>query len=669
MSNTVNPMTEGLKLVQTDTVHSFWRIFGQTVSFEDGFSLELFRGGAHLGSILSNQVQLVAQMKQRFLALGAKDGDTIYRINLGPRMQQVQGRLRTQDGYTREYKVIVELQVLDSSQFIKLYLQGADPVNLVILSIVETIQEYADRTIYEKMHPTNIQAKAMYAFDREPGNLRAGIHINRAYQPFLGDDKAYQPINLSPLLNVSGKLTTHEGYMRDYAVTVELEIIDPVLHQQLDRQGTAPFDLAKITIDGALQIYARNESYERLSELQLRNIVEHAFDTLPSRATGGLKIVRAHHFSLKAAPDYINLGHRTFTLTGKLATTDFYERDYEMTVELEIGNPTEFIRLTREGNDPLHLARVVIEGAIQHAAAGKAHDELPGVDLDKAAQSAFAAAPSSTIGGLKIVKAHKVFLRVDPRILERANIKHQTSIEKATVQNKAELEYLENELDFKSAQQIEAQELTLIRLRQEREKIQYIFELEKDDAAEAHRLRKALSQWTYSEWVARASEDMQANVSLQKIVEEMTTLRRILPTGLPQIAEQPNMKQLPEEKATDGQGQSQKPLRQMFENIELGLTLVEIRVPAVIRGLLNEQERAFQVLEVIVGGPAESADFQEADFLVKINGQYVYTADAIDIALKSIQLGSEMRVIVLRDEMRKSLIIAPLQPTVNADEE
>ncbi|MBV9227946.1 MAG: hypothetical protein JOZ18_01440, partial [Chloroflexi bacterium] len=253
MANVENPKTDALQLVQTTTVHGFWRIFGQTVTFEDGFSLELFRGGAHLGSILSVQAQQAAQMKQRFNALGAKDGDTLYRVNLGPKMLPIQHSLRTYDGYTRDYGVTAELQVIDTSEFIKLYRQGADPVSLVILGIKEALQEYGNRTIYEKMHPANIQAQAKYAFDKEPGNLRAGIRINRIYQPSLGEDKNYQPINRSPLTDLKGKLTTLDGYVRDYDVTIQLQITDPQQYMYLEGTGAAPLELARTAIDGELQ--------------------------------------------------------------------------------------------------------------------------------------------------------------------------------------------------------------------------------------------------------------------------------------------------------------------------------------------------------------------------------------------------------------------------------
>ncbi len=794
MANVENPKTDALQLVQPPTtVHGFWRILGQTVTFEDGFSLELFRGGTHLGSILSGQAQQTAQMKQRFQALGAKEGDTLYRVNLGPRMQLIQHSLRTYDGYTRDYAVTAELQVIDSSEFIKLYRQGADPVNLVILGIKETLQEYGDRTLYEKMRPASIQTQAKYAFDKEPSNLRAGIRINRTYQPSLSEDKNYQPINLSPLLDLKGKLTTLEGYVRDYEVKTQLQITDPQqykyleytgaaplelartaidselqryarqefyetlselqLHDvvehafdklpgqvnsglkivrshrfslgedknyqpinrspllsvdgklttlegyacpykvtvelqvndlrvylQLDREGAAPLNLARAAIDGELQRYACQESYETLSELQLHNVVEHAFDKLSSRVTGGMQIVCGHRFSLDADPDYINLGHRTLVLTNTLATADHYECEYEINVELEVDKPQEFVRLTRQGNDPLNHVRVAIEGAIHLATKDKMHDELPSVDLHQVVHSTFANAPDSTIVGLKIVKAHKVSLKVDPRIQEEADIIHRTRVEAIRAQRQAELADLENKLDFESAKQVEDQEITLAQKRQAREKAEYLFGLEKDSVEEAHRLRKALSQWAYSQWVERAGEALQANVPVQSIVEEMSTLSRALQSGLPQVSEPTANNQLPAGNALGGVSPAQSrqlslgatesgqddtlvvevpspPKRNKIKNQEWGLTLVEVRLPIVLRDLLDDQDQAFQVWEVTEGGLAQAAGFQETDILIKINGQHVYTNEAFDRAFDSLQPGEQIKILVLREETRKSFTL------------
>jgi len=381
-----NQKTDALKLVWIDTVYSFWRS-AQTISSEDGFGLELFRGGIHLGSILSSQVSLHPQMKQRFQELNARKGDTCYRVNLGPRIQFIQGTLQTMDGYNREYSVIIELQVIDPLQFITLYRQGADPVNLVILNIESIIQEYAERTNHDQMIPTNIQSKAELAFASKPDCCIAGIQINRAYQPSL---------------------------------------------------------------------------------------------------------------------------------------------------------------------------------------------------------------------------------RGDPLIQEQVNLEREIAAQINKLRKEAKLVDAENQIDFESAKQIQDQELVLLRMRQEKDKAKSIYEIEKDSLEEAHRLRKSLSQWAYSQWIERAGEALQANEPVQNIVEEMSTLSHALESGLPQISEPPVVnKQLLGERAAGAPNQPQNDDSQIVEvpsspkrNIKKlvwGLTLVEIRVSPDIRGLLDEQERAFQVIDVLEG--------------------------------------------------------------------
>ncbi len=451
MSNeTENPLTDALKLVQTYTVRSFLNIFGQTVSFEDGFSLELFRGGTHLSSILSSQAGSPTQMKQRFQAL---DKDILYRVNLGPKIQVVRDKLRTMDGYTREYAVSVELQVIDPAQFIELYRQGADPVNLVILGIKLAIQEYADRTNHEDMRTLNILGKARYAF---AGNLRAGIRINHTYEPVL---KA-----------------------------------DPMIQEQID---------------------------------------------------------------------------------------------------LERKNRMEINRMEKQ----------------------------------------------------------------------------------------AELVHKEGELDFESAKQSETHELALLRMQQEKEKAQYLFELEKDAKMGAHQFRKDLFQSVLSQLMERAGEALQANVPVYEIVEDITALDGAFLRSLPQIESAKTTDgqdralngQPPEGSGQAGQDESQSsdaampPKRAEIEKQEWGLTVKEVRLPVRLRDLVDEQELAFQVWKVTEGGLAHLAGFQETDILIKINGQQVYTAEACETALNAIQPGEEIKILVLREEMRKLLTLTP--PKSNADQE
>src|SRR5260370_31254649 len=106
-----NEMTDELQLVQSATVKGFLGLFGRNLSVAEGFSLEVFRGDSHLGSIISNDIEVAGDVKRRCERLGARGGDTILRVNLGPRTLNLSGKLYTEDGYTRAYEIVLELRV------------------------------------------------------------------------------------------------------------------------------------------------------------------------------------------------------------------------------------------------------------------------------------------------------------------------------------------------------------------------------------------------------------------------------------------------------------------------------------------------------------------------------------------------------------------------------
>src|SRR6266700_510373 len=320
MPDATNSMTDALQLVQTDIINN---LLPRTINPENGFSLELFRAGNYVGSTRSNQTK----------PLVARKGDILYRINLGPHTQLVTGRLRAQGGYTREYSVQVGLQVMEPARFLELYRQGRDPVHLALQDIQAALQEYADRTTYERMHPANIEGKATYAFNKEPGNLKAGLRIVGVYQPTLGEDKTYQQINASPVIAVNGKLTTREGYVRDYTLTVELAVTDFQFYRYVEATGTSPLDRAKDAINNELQKYARQQFYDDLADSHLRDVSEHAFDNLTNQFIGGLKIVHIHAPSLGPDKTYQPIDiSPILLLNGQLTTREGYVRRYELSV-------------------------------------------------------------------------------------------------------------------------------------------------------------------------------------------------------------------------------------------------------------------------------------------------------------------------------------------------
>lgn len=653
MPETHNPMTDALKLVNTEIVQRRW--FSSALNSEEGFSLEHFRNGMHLGSLRSNQTFAGIQVGQQIQALDTRDGDTIYRINLGPKVIVVEGSLRTLDGYTRTYKVSVELQVSEPFQLISLYIQEADPVHLVSLGIQEAIQDYANHTAYEDIHPTNIQAKARYAFDLEPGRSRAGIHILRTYQPSVDADSTYQPIIRSPLLHVSGKLTTAERYERDYTVDVELEITDRLIYLQLEREGSAPLNLVQTAIYGAIQRYTTQQAYEKLFEAQLQNVVEHALDDLASRIRGGLKIVRAHSFLLQPDPDYKSV--ESLELTGTIETTDHRERAYEMTVELEVGDAPLFVQLTREGNDPLNLVRAAIAGAIQRATHDKEHDALHDEDLREAAEEVFKEVLDQMIGGLKLVKARKVSLHPDPKIKEKADITYQKEVEETEVRREAELVELVQKLESQRDLQARQQEFERARLQQAIEKMRYQMQLEKDDLKAISQFRRNLLQIA----MEQAEQSLEADADVKGIIAKIENLLNLFPRSVTSVSEQVQLQNLQHpEILTLKAGQVSSDTSQATETIapselnkinddRIGWTLIEVSVPLAIRHLLDKQDRAFQVRRLVAGEAARCAGIQKGDFLVEIDGQPAYTTESIIAAFDSIQEGHEVEITVVRD--------------------
>src|SRR5437764_15368308 len=122
-----NTMTDELRLVQMEDAKSVFGLFGRMISFEDGFSLEVFRDGMHLGSVRSKDVAITNDIQTSFERMSIRDGDILLRVNLGSRILTIKGDLLTQDGYTQGYEIVLEIMVNDPTQFAMHYVQQNDP--------------------------------------------------------------------------------------------------------------------------------------------------------------------------------------------------------------------------------------------------------------------------------------------------------------------------------------------------------------------------------------------------------------------------------------------------------------------------------------------------------------------------------------------------------------
>lgn len=397
MAHIPNYFTDMCNLVETQLVGGL-KLLSQTIPPRQGFSLELYHNGVYQSSARPGE------------SVSARSGDTVYRVNLGPCSTPVEGVLTTRDGHTRKYGVLVEFQVVDPSAFLQLYLQKSDPVSLLHMSIRNAIQVYAERNDYEEIHATGILDKAKFAF-AGTNNLRAGMRINDAHQPYVLINPDYKRvINESPVLTLQGHLKTLDGYRCDYKLTVELEITDQKLYAHMEQQKAEPQKLAQVAIEGGLEQFALQQRYADLSELQLRLAVEQVFNTLPSRVASCMKIVRIHSLALDGTSSISNFW---LPLTGQVLTRDGYTRLYEVSVEFQITNQLRYEQLKYEGADPQGMAGKAIEGEIQRYASQQFYEDLTEAGLRTVVEHAFDHLASRLVESIKIVYAPQLSLGED----------------------------------------------------------------------------------------------------------------------------------------------------------------------------------------------------------------------------------------------------------------
>jgi hypothetical protein len=143
----VNGMTNTLGLVETVST-TRWDMI--TLNVPNGFSLEVFRGGRHLASITSQN------MERRWDFGVLMRGDTIHKVNLGYRYKAFQGQLYSSDGFVRAYEIDLRLYVSNPTLFAVQYLQMSDPILLVHKEIERILELYARPLNHNSMNEEHI---------------------------------------------------------------------------------------------------------------------------------------------------------------------------------------------------------------------------------------------------------------------------------------------------------------------------------------------------------------------------------------------------------------------------------------------------------------------------------------------------------------------------------
>jgi hypothetical protein len=142
-----NPVTDRYGLVQSEIVRAL-PVFGHRISAVDGYSLEVFRGEIHRGSV---RTRIARSTSNKPVQKKVYNGNVIFKVSLVSCSVQVVGNLTTKDNYVRMYDVTIDLIVSDPLLFLNRYRLSKDPMNLAIERFKSTFQRYASQREYNNL--------------------------------------------------------------------------------------------------------------------------------------------------------------------------------------------------------------------------------------------------------------------------------------------------------------------------------------------------------------------------------------------------------------------------------------------------------------------------------------------------------------------------------------
>lgn len=145
-----NQVTDHFRLVQTEIVTTV-PVLGRMIFAAEGYSLEIFRGEMHLGSVRTRQTMSAGGAEGGLVKMKVNNGDVIYKVRIVPLFVPVIGNLTTKDKYVRSYDLTLDLVVSDPVLFVQGYRLGRDPLHLSIERFKSSFQHYASQIKYEKL--------------------------------------------------------------------------------------------------------------------------------------------------------------------------------------------------------------------------------------------------------------------------------------------------------------------------------------------------------------------------------------------------------------------------------------------------------------------------------------------------------------------------------------
>jgi len=179
-----NPLTDTLKLVHQEEGHGTFHIFRRKRAEKYSFCLVVFRGKAFLGYIPSSDITVEGDILRRYERIGIKNGDTILSVNLGPQPLEISDTLPTRDGYPCDYRLILDIRVIDPVKFAQQYVQETDPVARAKTAIEGHIQQCSGHYSHDDMNDGLLREFAEESLTIEP-NADFGLTVVKAQKATL----------------------------------------------------------------------------------------------------------------------------------------------------------------------------------------------------------------------------------------------------------------------------------------------------------------------------------------------------------------------------------------------------------------------------------------------------------------------------------------------------
>lgn len=556
--------------------------------------------------------------------------------------------LTTLDGYVRPYEVQIELEIVNIYDYKSHDLTGEKALSLAEATIHGELQRHAHEQFYEELTAldlhTRIEKEVFAAFPRQ---VRAGLRIVRANKFSLGTDPNYVPVSKIQTLTVTGTLKTLEGYERAYRSKVELQVANLHIYLQRLREKTHPMGLAQATIEGEILRYAARQTYEALNdESLLFDCAQQAFATLKTGETGGLSIKQVHFFTLQPSPAYFK--GRILEISDVIKTLDKRACPYVMTVEVKLGDAARVLN----GVDPLEVATAAIKGAVIDLTHDKNHDEVLQLDLVRAAHEVFEKAPDSMIGGLLIVKAHKVQISVDANIQASADIEHARDVGLSEVRARGTLMKASQDEEYDLKVLAEKRNLELVDLQGQTTYRQLLFGVREEQVramshVQTDFLEKAISIEIENLESGSSHEDVLKNIQRLIGSTQVNFPQLAGPSTANEPAQSRNEPARPagEEDVVDAAAQ---PKTASIYWPEAGLAFLEVPFPPTVLPYMRGRTHAFQIQKVEKDRPAHQAGVPRGSFLLDIDERDIYASADFEAVYSSLASKKEVEITVTR---------------------